>query len=314
MRESRLLEHVYRSAESLGERVIIPPGDDMALVRVRSGAGGLLLAVDQVVDGRHVRLDSTPLALIGRKAMTRCLSDVAAMAARPLVSLASVTFPRGFGEARACELFDAMQETAVRYDAPLVGGDVAIHDRASGPLVISVTLTAEPAATAPVRRSGACPGDGLFVTGVLGATIDPDGLGHHLSFEPRIEAALELAGALGDRLHAMIDLSDGLGRDVPNLCAASRVSIEVDAAELPCRAGAAWRDALDDGEDYELCFAATGAVPDRLGDLPVTRIGRVLAAGGQPVATLRRDGRVRPWGDWGWEHRDGEQCSTARSD
>ena len=282
----------------------------MALLRTTGRE--LLVAVDQVVDGRHVRLDSTPLELVARKAIARSMSDIAAMAGTPIATLVAVTLPVGFGEARATQLFDAMHKAARDLDAPLVGGDIAIHSNPAAPLVCSVTVLAEPAtARGAVTRSGAQPGDTLYVTGELGGSLHPDGLGHHLSFTPRIREGIALAEQLGDRLHAMIDISDGLGRDASHIAECSGVRLEIDAAALPCRAGADWRQALSDGEDYELCFAASGAVPATIAGTRVTAIGRVLpgfglsggeGGSGGGAVTVMADGQRFGADDMGWEH------------
>ncbi len=282
MHESELLQHVYDTADGPTRRVPIPPGDDMAMLLV--GDVPVLVAVDQIVDGRHVDLDTTPLEQVGRKAVTRSLSDVAAMASRPVALLVSAALPPDFGHERATALFDAMRETARGYDCPLVGGDIALHRDASSPLVCTVTVLARPGPAGAVRRSGAQSGDTLYVTGRLGGSLGPDGLGRHLTFEPRIKEALILAENLGTRLHAMIDISDGLGRDATHLAECSGVRIEIDAARIPCADGLDWRRAASDGEDYELCFAAAGEVPSTLAGLRVTAVGRVLAPA--PASTL----------------------------
>ena len=301
MREFDLLEHVYRANDSLGSGVIIPPGDDMAMLGLDSGA--VLAAVDQLVEGRHFTLSNAPLHLIGRKAITRCLSDVAAMAARPVASLVAVTLPPSFGEDRAEALFDAMRETAQNYAAPLVGGDIAIARSQSDPLTCSVTVLAQPGSRPPVRRGAARPSDSVFVTGQLGGAIEPDGQGHHLTFEPRIDLALALADALGERLHAMIDISDGLGRDAGHIAHASTVAIELDAQTIPCRTGTDWMRAISEGEDYELCFTAAGVVPGELLGISITRVGSVLTAKPQPGSVRVCDGQERHAAEsLGWQH------------
>jgi len=303
MRESELLQHIYATTSGPTPLVPIPPGDDMAMLLV--GEQAILVAVDQVVAGRHVDLQTTPLELVGRKAVTRSLSDVAAMAGHPVALLAAATLPPDFGHDRGTTLFDAMRETADQYACPLVGGDIAIHCDASAPLVCTVTVLARPGPAGAVRRTGARPGDHVFVTGRLGGSLGPDGLGHHLSFEPRIPEALMLAGLLESRLHAMIDISDGLARDASHLATGSGVWIELDTSRIPCNDGLDWRRAIGDGEDYELCFAAAGDVPTSLGGLPVTEIGRVIEAGpgDKPAVVFKAGAEVVDTTALGWEHR-----------
>jgi thiamine-monophosphate kinase len=158
-----------------------------------------------------------------------------------------------------------------------------------------------------VRRSGAIVGDAVYVTGTLGGSLAADGGGRHLSFVPRIDAALQLAKMLGTRLHAMIDLSDGLGRDAGHLAEQSGVQIEIETGDVPCTDGCAWQQAFADGEDYELCFTASGEVPETIGDLPVSRVGRVVGRSADSPAVVARVGAERvDVSHLGWEHRGGE--------
>lgn len=302
MREFELLEHVLATGVTGFPQVIIGPGDDMAMVEV--GGARLLAAVDQVVAGRHVRLESTPIELVGRKAVTRSLSDIAAMAARPIATLATAALPPDFGQDHATALFDAMRKTAELFKCPLIGGDIAFHERPGQPLVCSVAVLAEPTAAGPVVRSGAKVGDTVYVTGALGGSVDAAGGGRHLTFEPRIAEAIQLAELLSGRLHALIDLSDGLGRDASHIAAESGVRIEIDAASVPCQPDCDWKRAMSDGEDYELCFAAEGAVPDHLGELPVTAVGRVVsgAEDHRPHVLVYHDGQSIPGDELGWQH------------
>ena len=161
-----------------------------------------------------------------------------------------------------------------------------------------------------IRRSGAKPGDTLFVSGQLGGSIR----GRHLTFTPRIELALKLAKAAGNALHAMMDLSDGLAQDLPRLCTASGVGAEVHAARLPIHADAealsatdgipAGLHALADGEDYELLFAIDPeAVPDivNLTPTPITAIGTITAD--KTLKLIDGSNRSHPWPKVGWEHK-----------
>jgi thiamine-monophosphate kinase len=304
MREFELLQTIYQASRSMPPHVVIGPGDDMALLDL--GGRSLLAAVDQIVDGRHVDLARAPIELVGRKAIMRSVSDIAAMAARPVGSLVAVILPREFDTARADALAQAMRNAATDVHCPLVGGDIAVHRADDHPLTCSVTVLAVPAGSRCITRSGAQVGDEVYVTGVLGGAWKDDAGGHHLTFSPRIDEAIQLLALLGDRLHAMIDISDGLGRDASHIASQSKVRIDLDAAAVPCRDGCAVNDALRDGEDYELCFAACGDVPTSLGDVPVTRVGRVTAYDaasddGARVVLLENANRI-PADTWGWQH------------
>ena len=302
MREFQLLQHVLATARGSGD-VLIPPGDDMAMVRVDGSL--FLAAVDQLVEARHVNIETTPVQLVGRKAVTRCLSDVAAMAAQPVASLAAVTFSPNQTEDWATQLFDAINETADLYGCPVIGGDIAVHRQEQSPMVIAVSVLARPGPTPPVQRSGARVGDVVYVTGRLGGSVDDRGLGRHLTFEPRIPEAIELAQHLGARLHAMIDISDGLGRDASHIAQSSGVRVEINAEAVPAHAGLDWRRAMSDGEDYELCFTAAGEVPDRIADLEITAVGRIVPHDdpqGSPVV-VRNGAESFDGSQLGWEHR-----------
>lgn len=302
MREFDLLQHVYAGNADLPAHVAIAPGDDLAMVRLDDHR--LLTGVDQLVEGRHVNLGKTELELIGRKAVARSLSDVAAMAGVPVGALVAATLPPDFGADRATQLFDAMRETGAHFGCPLVGGDIAVHASPGAPLVCSVTVLATPAGPGPVTRSGAKVGDAVYVTGTLGGSFDRPLDGHHLTFRPRLDEAVELLRALGPALHAMIDISDGLGRDAGHIAAASGAQIVLESDLVPCSAGLSWERAMSDGEDYELCFTASGAVPSAIGTVPVTRVGEVVAARELGTAhVLVRSGRDLIDGDeLGWQH------------
>lgn len=306
MREFELLQHVFGRNAALPDSITIPPGDDMGAVT--TGGRTVLVTVDQVADGIHVNTATTPLDLIARKAIVRNLSDVAAMAALPVAAVAAACLPRDFGETRTKQLFDALLETAARYDCPLIGGDISMWDQ---PLILTVTVLAEPAGVEPARRSGAKPGDAVFVTGQLGGAWDQSGGGAHLTAEPRILLARQLAQSLTNDLHSMIDLSDGLARDLLHICEQSGVDAVIETAAIPARAHLSeprWKPALGDGEDYELCFtvsqSAAARIPGQIEGVPITHIGSIeTRRGEQPRINLRHaDGSTEPCPQSGWEH------------
>ena len=308
MREFELLGRIFAHNSALPAHVVVPPGDDMAMLALR-GAQRLLVAADSVIEGRHTPVGIDPYA-IGRKAILRNVSDVAAMAnARPIATVAAVVLPRGISEARAWRLYEGLRDTAQAWDAPLVGGDIATAsgDDAHVPITASVTILAVPLdESRPVAtRDAARAGDGVYVTGTIGGAWDPaTGLGRHLDFTPRVTAAQVLGSQLGDRLGAMLDVSDGLGRDLGHLADASRVTIEVDLAQIPVTAGCDPRAAIAQGEDYELAFTARGSVPDEVAGVRVTRIGTVREG---PAAVVAIDGTRRfDVRNAGFEHGGGD--------
>ncbi|MEE9405451.1 MAG: thiamine-phosphate kinase [Algisphaera sp.] len=296
MQENDLLQHVYAANAALPENVTLPPGDDMGAIAF--GGDTLLVTVDQLIAGVHFDPATATPEQIGRKAVTRNVSDVAAMAAQPVAGVAAVALPPSYGTRDTQRLFDAVRETAAQYGCPLIGGDIAVSE---GPLSITVTLWARPDGIEPVIRHGSQPGDAIYVSGALGHSIH----GHHLRFEPRLILARALAGHAATRPRAMMDLSDGLAQDLPRLTPHA----EIQASSLPLREGPAdaqlpWRHAVGDGEDYELLFTAAPdtPIPNELAGVPLTRIGTVMDSGGVVVIA---QGQRHPVAGLGWEHCGG---------
>lgn len=308
-------------------RVALGIGDDMAVVRV--GGNDLLVACDMLMDGVDFDARETAPEVIGRKALAVNLSDCAAMAVRPRWALVSVALPDSWSMDQARRLFDGIDELARQFDVALIGGDTNSWDR---PLAIDVTILAEPwPGIAPVRRGGARPGDVLVVTGPLGGSR----AGHHLSFVPRVREARLLADFLGDGLHAMMDLSDGLSTDAGRMAEASGCGIEFEEAALESAASGAARaqaaadgrtiadHVLNDGEDFELLMAIAPAAWRRVcdgaseGRSEAKREVRAVvqsclvvgAAVESPASQLlrlhRRDGSRIPIASGGWRHFTG---------
>lgn len=259
-------------------------------------AGGrLLVAADLVVAGVHFDLAYCSLADVGWKSVAVNVSDVAAMGGEPLHVLVSVVLPPGVALDR---LYEGVTEAAAAYGCRIAGGDLS-----SGPdLVVAVTVTGHVPHGEPVLRSGARPGDTVFVSGPLGASAaglallrrspeDASPLAQaHRRPQARVKEGLVAARAGAT---AMTDVSDGLGRDLHNLATASHVGIAV--GDLPMAEGASAEEALAGGEDYELLFTAPtpGAVTAAFraaGLRPPLTIGRcvedptVRTLGGEPLA------------------------------
>lgn len=304
MRESELHAHIRDLAAGMSgsfPRVLLGPGDDCAVVRTGQRT---LLTVDQVVEGRHFA-SGTPIDLIARKAVARSISDLAAMACRPVCALATGLLPSGYGHAR--ELTERLHHWANHWSCPIVGGDISTSPTDT-PLSLTVTALGELREDEPpVTRAGARAGDVVYVTGALGGSLAS---GRHLGFEPRVEDALWLRATLGSDLTSMIDLSDGLGRDGARVALASGVIVEIDGASIPLHAGTAgWQDAAGDGEDYELLFTvrrSLGAVARSPRGTPITRVGRVVALGSDrstgACIVQMPDGTTIDASEMGWEH------------
>jgi thiamine-monophosphate kinase len=291
-RESDLLRHIYRRSAHLSDRdaVVLGPGDDAAALHMSHDA---LLTVDQLIEGRHYA-KGTPVDAIAHKAVARSVSDVAAMAGRPRAALCAACLRTGTTEADA--LFDAVARSGDALGCPMIGGDIAFAD---GPTILTLTVIGTPhPVRGPVTRSGARPGDTVCVTGRLGNSFKS---GRHLAFTPRVEEACALADALGERLTSMIDISDGLGRDLARVAEASGVRITLDAAALPRHDDVdGWLSAASDGEDYELAFTVTGTPPDAVHGTAVTVIGMVEDGAG--CIARADDGTLHDLTEAGWDH------------
>lgn len=225
--------------------VLAGPGDDCAVVAAPEKGRLLLLKTDCVVEGVHFLPNAKPRK-VGWKAMMRTLSDFAAMAGEPHYALITLVASAGREAHWMTQLYQGLQRAADRFKVVLVGGETS---GTRGPTVISVSAVGSVENARCVRRSGGRSGDVLFVTGKLGGS----GKGGHLNFVPRIEEARWLTANF--RIHAMMDLSDGLGADLPRLARANGLEFEIDPDAVPRRRGSSIDEAMNDGEDYELLFA-----------------------------------------------------------
>lgn len=294
-----------------GGALRIPPGHDCAAVDVEGGIA--VLTTDVLVDGVHFQLDACGARAAARKALLVNLSDLAAAGARPVAFEVGVVLPRDRDPRVLDELAHGFGEVARRYRCPLAGGDTNVAD---GPLVLAVTAVGQPGPGGLVTRRGARVGDRLSVTGPLGGSLS----GRHLDFVPRLAEGLLLAERRV--AHAMMDLSDGLSRDLPRLCRASGVGARIDAARVPVHPDAAGPDglehALDDGEDFELLVAHAPLAEAERRDLAargvaLIEIGEVVEADAGVV--LVRGETSAPLEPRGFDHFvPGARAGAAASD
>jgi thiamine-monophosphate kinase len=242
--EDRLLEQLLAKA-SRKRSVVVGAGDDAALVQ--PGKRGVLsvLKTDCLVEGIHFAKKTRP-QLVGWKAMARPVSDFAAMSALPQFALVTLIVPADTELAWVKQLYRGIDKAANAFGVSVVGGETS---SIKGPAVVSVSVTGYVEKNRWVGRRGGKPGDELFVTGRLGGSLR----GHHLKFVPRLAESRWLTKNF--RIHAMMDLSDGLGADLPRLARASKVGFEIDKESLPRNPGCNIAHAISDGEDYELLFA-----------------------------------------------------------
>jgi thiamine-monophosphate kinase len=328
-------------------------GDDCALLRLRPGEE-LAVTTDLSIAGRHFRLDWHTPEAIGHRTLARGLSDLAAMGARPVAAFLSLGLPGylvknpkgpkfGMETARATltstwsgawidRFLDGFLALAEAYQTPLAGGDLA-----ESPLpVADIVLTGAVRRGKALLRSGARPGDLLYVTGSLGGAAAGLALlanaarrskparqnrparpfqvpvisanlavqlAAHLFPQPRIAQGLCLARR--SLATAAIDLSDGLSTDLAHLCDESGVAAEVNAAALPIHTAATLAQAVHGGEDYELLFTArpSARVPRSIAGVPVTCIGLMIRKSRvTPQVTLIRTRGSQPLAPRGWQH------------
>jgi thiamine-monophosphate kinase len=246
---------IHRLRKQVGQAasVVKGIGDDAAVVPF-SSRKYLLLTADMLVEGTHFTR-KTPAKAIGHKAVACSLSDIAAMGGAPKYAVISLGAPPTLETEFVTELYGGLQATAEEFGVALVGGDTVKSDR----IIVNVAMTGEVAKRALVTRGGARKGDLIFVTGPLGRSLQS---GWHLWFTPRLAQAHFLVRHF--KPSAMIDISDGGAADLGHILEESRAGAILDERSLPLRNGAKLKDALYDGEDFELLFTLSPGKAARL--------------------------------------------------
>jgi thiamine-monophosphate kinase len=313
----------------VNDSVVIGAGDDCAALDLGLSDTLLLLKTDAVVEGIHYHSDADP-ARIGRKAINRCLSDIAAMGGVPTAAVITLGLPAKFEFPYVQALYAGLNQAAQDAGVAIVGGETTTNpDR----VLISVALIGTLPKTVAAKRTGAQPGDAIFVTGELGGSQ----AGKHLDFIPRLTEGRWLVQNFD--IHAMKDLSDGLAGDLPRLLERTGAGAELLAHAIPISRAARLRAAtgspqpaaangpthpptrpqatrvpggalgaaLADGEDFELLIVlpAKQAVPlldawkKEFPALPLTCIGKVRP---EPGVTLRDKEGARPLPAHGYVH------------
>jgi thiamine-monophosphate kinase len=269
----------------------------------------LLFKTDAVVEGIHFTRDAAA-EKIGHKALARCLSDIAAMAGTPTAALITLALPKEFDPGFISAIYDGMSVLGRRHGVASVGGETTTNPER---MLISVALLGTVPRGKAVLRSGAEAGDAIFVTGELGGSL----AGKHLQVEPRLAEARWLAENF--KIHAMLDISDGLAGDLRHILKASHVGAELLSSAIPISREARLASksessaktpllaALTDGEDFELLFtlASRDAVPlldawnKQFPQLKLSCIGKITPGEG---LTIRDKDRVRALTAHGYVH------------
>ncbi|MSU58636.1 MAG: thiamine-monophosphate kinase [Pedosphaera sp.] len=308
MNEFELIRCLTRDLPT-NESVVVGAGDDCAALEIGDAERLLLFKTDAVVEGIHFTRE-TPPEKIGRKALARCLSDIAAMAGTPTAAVVTIALPKKFEPEFVEKIYAGLNALAERHGVAIVGGETTTNPER---VLISVALVGFVARKKMLLRSGAKVGDAIFVTGELGGSL----AGRHLDFEPRLAEARWLAENFS--IHALMDVSDGLAGDLRHILAASKVGAEVLKSAVPISRAAkqnakrgdaakpAFVAALTDGEDFELLFtvASRDAVPlldawkKKFPALKLSCIGRIIAREG---ITLREKAGTRLLSAQGYAH------------
>jgi thiamine-monophosphate kinase len=289
MNELELIASLTRALPANGS-VVTGAGDDCAVLDLGAPDKLFLFKTDAVVEGFHFTRE-TPPEKIGRKALARCLSDIAAMAGTPTAALVTIALPPSFDPEFVGKIYDGMNVLAREHGVAIVGGETTTNPER---ILISISLIGSVARGKAVLRAGAKAGDAIFVTGELGGSLAEK----HLEFEPRLAEAHWLAKHFA--IHAMIDLSDGLAGDLQHILNAGKAGAELlktavpisRAAKLHARGSStakpAFTAALTDGEDFELLFTVAGRDAVKLLDawkkkfpkVKLSCIGKIVASDG----------------------------------
>lgn len=304
------------AATSLNQAVKKGIGDDCAVLRLKPGFE-LLVTTDLCIEDVHFRRAWHPAAAVGHRCLTRGLSDIAAMGGEPLACFLSLGLPEGLPQTWVNGFLRGLLALARRHKVQLAGGDVSSAPQITADIVVTGQVLSGTA----ILRSGARPGDRIYVTGDLGGSADtlkqllsgkaikPTKSSPHFYPAPRLKVGNWL------RKHrlatAMIDISDGISVDLRHICDESGVAAILISNKVPVAKNARLELALHGGEDYELLFTASkrAKVPSRIAGVSITQIGEIRNRRDYSTAIqiLGDNGKVRPLPQRGWQHFAGQR-------
>lgn len=308
MNEFELIRRILPTLPGL-PALVVGPGHDCAALDIGLTDRLLLFKTDSVVEGAHFTKETDPTQ-VGRKALARCLSDLAAMGGTPTACLVTLGLPREFDVAWVDAFYSGLNALAAKEGMAVAGGETTTNPER---IFVSIAALGTVAKGKCPSRRGAQPGDGIFVTGELGGSM----AGRHLDFEPRLKEGRWLAEHF--KLTAMMDLSDGLGGDLRHILEASGVGAELMASAIPVSRAAKLRArgessskpalvaALTDGEDFELLFTAPARDAVALVDawkaaFPELRLSCVGRITREPGLRLRDANGIRQMEENGYAH------------
>ena len=311
LKEKLIIERIRQAASRGSRGRTTGIGDDCAVLQLPRGHEALV-TTDFSLEDVHFRRAWHPAEAVGHRCLARGLSDIAAMGGTPRSAFLSLALPADLLQEWINGFIRGLLHLADRYDVLLAGGDTA--QSPAGILADIVVLGSVPAGKA-VLRSGARPGDLLYVTGTLGSSVatlhalrngkklSPASHRKHFYPEPRIAVGQYLREK--KLVSAMIDISDGLSTDLSHICEESETGAVVYAASLPAASG---KDglalALHGGEEYELLFTAASNrhVPKQIAGVPISLIGEIVR--GKRVKLAKSDGKTEILKPGGWQHFD----------
>jgi thiamine-monophosphate kinase len=278
-------------------------GDDAAVLALPAG-NDLLFCSDLLVENTHFLRQMHPPESVGYKAVAVNVSDIGAMGGVPLHFLISLAAPGDLDLAWIDAFYSGVERACHELGVSLVGGDTS----SAASIFVDVSIVGRVHSGRAVARSGAKPGDGIYVTGSLGASahglellrsgdMGAPAVQRHLFPQPRHRVGARVA----DVAHAMIDISDGLSTDLNHIVMESGVSARIFQDKLPTAAGASESDVLHGGEEYELIIAAP-ELPTRVEDVALTRIGEIIQSKKENRLFLvvgNKESLLRPRG---WDH------------
>jgi thiamine-monophosphate kinase len=310
--EKNLIAAIRRlAARTTNKAVIRGIGDDCAILGLSPGHE-LLVTTDFTVENVHFRRTWHPARAVGHRCLARGLSDIAAMGGEPLACFLSLGLPPRLPQRWVNEFVSGLHRLAQARGIQLAGGDTSAGRQITADIVVIGQVPSGKA----ILRSGARPGDCVFLTGELGHSaavlkqlfagkrIHSSISDRHFFPQPRLEVGTWLrARGLAT---SMIDLSDGLSVDLAHICDESRVTATINASQIPVARDAMLDLAFHGGEDYELLFTASpkARIPKTIRGVKITEIGRITRRKHYPsaITILEENGRERPLPPLGWQH------------
>jgi thiamine-monophosphate kinase len=285
--EDEIIERLCSQLKQCND-VIVGPGDDCAVTQLENGSLQLH-KTDCVVEGVHFYPDEQA-ERVGWKAVARVVSDMAAMGGTPNTMLVTLILRSNTELSWVESLYKGMQKCANAFDFSIVGGETSAAPEGSANM-ISIAGTGSVSKEQLTLRSTAQVADTIFVTGALGGSI----AGKHLDFTPRLSEALWLTQHC--QPSSMMDLSDGLAKDLPRLAKLSDVGFRIDPNKLPLTEGCTVQQALSDGEDYELLFT-----------IPANKVDHLIASWPAELTAISQIGVIKKRNETntelagGWDH------------